>query len=273
MVEEERGDDRSGEAAASGIVDVGDVGVEETPVVAPDRHAPHRIVERRRALEQALGELLVVAEQGGKLRAEGDARGAGERGEIDQRARFRLGGVRERIGEDDAALRVGIADLHRDSRTVRIARDRVLDGGNEHLQAHGQLALHDEARERDRVRRAAHVLLHEAHAVVGLQVEPAGIEAHALADHREARMLRVAPANLEQARRTRGGASHGVDRGEVLRQQIVADPFVEFAAEEVGLFARVIGELLGPHVLGGRVDEVAHQPDGLRHVERLGNPP
>src|SRR5436190_12428835 len=82
-------------------------------------------------------------------------------------------------------------------------------------------------------------------------------------------MARIAPVDLEKARRSRAGAPHGVDRREVLRQQLLAHPFVELAAEELGLLARGIRELLRTHVFRRRVDEVAHQAHGLRHVEGL----
>ena len=49
------------------------------------------------------------------------------------------------------------------------------------------------SRQRDRVRRAAHVLLHVAHAVGGLDVQAAGVEAHALADERQLAARRHRP--------------------------------------------------------------------------------
>ena len=72
-------------------------------------------------------------------------------------------------------------------------------------------------------RRAAHVLLHQQHGAVGLDVEPAGIEAHALADQRDLRVLGIAPAHIDQPRRRARGAADGVDQRKILLQQIVAD--------------------------------------------------
>ena len=43
------------------------------------------------------------------------------------------------------------------------------------------------------MRRAAHVLLHPKHALGGLDVETAGIEAHALADQRYPGSIRPGP--------------------------------------------------------------------------------
>src|SRR5688572_26791879 len=58
VVEEERGHDRSRESAAPAVVDVGDVAVEEPAVAAPERHAPHRVVDRLGCGEQLPGEPL-----------------------------------------------------------------------------------------------------------------------------------------------------------------------------------------------------------------------
>jgi hypothetical protein len=102
-----------------------------------------------------------------------------------------------------------------------------------------------------------------------LDVEAARIEAHALADDRHARILLAAPADLEQARLPCRRAAHGMDGGKVRGEELIAHPLVEFAAEELGLLAHDVGELFRPHVLGGRVHQVAHHPHGLRHVERF----
>ena len=65
----------------------------------------------------------------------------------------------------------------------------------------------------ERVRGAAHVLLHQPHAGARLDVEPARIEADALADDRDPGMAPVAPFELDQPRLAarRGG---GADRGD-----------------------------------------------------------
>jgi hypothetical protein len=65
------------------------------------------------------------------------------------------------------------------------------------VQPHRQSRRHDQVGQRKHMRRAAHVLLHQAHAGRRLDVEPAGIEAHALADQRDAGMGGVAPFQLD----------------------------------------------------------------------------
>ena len=84
---------------------------------------------------------------------------------------------------------------------------------------HFQLAVHDHVRERQHGGGAAHVLLHDEHAGVGLDVEPAGIEADALADQRDFRMLGIAPAQIDQPRCARRGAADRMDQREILFQR------------------------------------------------------
>jgi transcription-repair coupling factor (superfamily II helicase) len=50
----------------------------------PQRHAPERIADLRARLQQGGGYRFVVAVHRLELRAEGDARGAGQRGAIDE---------------------------------------------------------------------------------------------------------------------------------------------------------------------------------------------
>ena len=60
------------------------------------------------------GERIVAGVDRHHLRAEGDAGSAGERRHVDENRRLLLGGERQRIGEDETALGVGIADLDRE---------------------------------------------------------------------------------------------------------------------------------------------------------------
>ena len=139
------------------------------------------------------------------------------------------------------------------------AGDRILHRRDEHAQPHFQPARHDHVRERQRGRRAAHVLLHVEHAGVGLDVEAAGVEADALADQRHARMLGVAPRHVDQPRRAGGGAADGVDERKILRQQLVADDGVDGGGVARGKLARGLFELRRAHVVGRRIDEIARQ--------------
>ena len=79
-------------------------------------------------------------------------------------------------------------------------------------------ACHHHVRERQDGGGAAHVLLHQQHAARRLDVEAAGIETDALADQRDFRMCRVAPAHIDQPRRTGGGAADGMNKRKILQQ-------------------------------------------------------
>ena len=124
-------------------------------------------------------------------------------------------------------------------------------------------APHEHVREREHGGGAAHVLLHVEHAAVGLDVEPAGVEAHALADQRDLRMRRIAPGHVDQARRAVGGAADRVDEREILLEQIVADDRADAGAVAGGERARGIFELGRAHVVRRRVDQVAREADAL----------
>ena len=120
--------------------------------------------------------------------------------------------------------------------------------------------------------RAAHVFLHQSHAGPGLHVQPAGIEGDALADQADlGRGGILSPSQMQQTGRLRGGAAHAVDEGIALGEQILTDHGLQARAEAIG---KALGHCLQrgrPHIAGGRVDEIAHQIDGLRHAQRLGH--
>ncbi len=59
------------------------------------------------------------------------------------------------------------------------------------------------------------------------------------------------------------GAPHRVDGGIVLFQQRIADGFVDHGVETGRQIFHRVGELLGHHVLGRRVDEIAQQENGV----------
>ena len=64
---------------------------------------------------QPVGKRIVIGEERRHLRTERDARGTGQRGEIGDQIRLVLVGKRQRIGEDQAAFGIGIADLDGDA--------------------------------------------------------------------------------------------------------------------------------------------------------------
>ena len=108
--------------------------------------------------------------------------------------------------------------------------------------------------------RAAHVLLHIEHGGIGLDVEPAGIEANALADQRDARMIRFAPVRVDQPRRAarrRGRPRESSGKFSFNR----SSPTIALTSAPClrGERARGFFELGRSHVVRRRVDEVARQ--------------
>ena len=129
------------------------------------------------------------------------------------------------------------------ARPEGVAGDRVLDRRDQHAQPHRQPRVHDHVREREHARRAAHVLLHDEHAAVGLDVEPAGVEAHALADQRDLGVAGSAPGRSIRRGARRRRAADRVDQRKVLREQLVADDRPNARAVPRGERARGLLEL------------------------------
>ena len=185
--------------------------------------------------------------------------------------------MRQRVAQHQPALGIGVVDLDADAAaradhfagTERVAGDRILDRRHQHGQTQRQSHRHHQLRQAQRMRSAAHVLLHVAHAVVGLDVQATGVEAHALADDNDMRMRRVAPTQFDQPRRAMRCAADCVDRRKIRRKQLVADLRLDFAAISLRQSQRDRFEFGRPHVLGRRVDQVAHQRAGLEQRERF----
>jgi hypothetical protein len=92
-----------------------------------------------------------------------------------------------------------------------------------------------------------------------LEVEAAGVEADALADHRDLGCRRVAPAEIQQARRLRPGSADRVDRAVTGRKQRRANDLHQLRAVPAGQRGRLAGELLRTHVRGRGVHQVSSQ--------------
>jgi hypothetical protein len=125
-------------------------------------------------------------------------------------------------------------------------------------------------RQRQHIGGAAHVLFHDQHAAGRLQIEPAGVETDPLADQRHPGMGGVAPAKIDQARCAGRGHPDGVDQREVLPQQIVPDNAVEIGTEALREMLCRLCQLLRPHVVRRRIDEVAGKAGCIRHPDDVG---
>ena len=102
------------------------------------------------------------------------------------------------------------------------------------------------------------------HGALGLEIEPAGVEADALADQRHLGMRRVAPAQVDQPRRARAAARPTAwMSGKFCFEQSSPTMRADFRAVALGERAGGGFELGRPHVVGRRVDEIAGQRDAL----------
>jgi hypothetical protein len=72
-------------------------------------------------------------------------------------------------------------------------------------------------RQPQRRRRAAHILLHQPHGAGRFQIQTTAIETNALADQRHFGMVRIAPAQIQQARRVNAGAAHRMNQRKIAR--------------------------------------------------------
>ena len=78
-------------------------------------------------------------------------------------------------------------------------------------------------------------------------------------------MLRIAPFQLQQARRLRGGPTDSVDHRVVLGDQIIAAHHVDAGPETVGQIAELGFQAFRPHPVSGRVHQIPRQHDGACH--------
>ena len=195
------------------IPDVGDPGFEGVVVGLVERHVPGLLALRVGGLEKRLHEGVAVGERAGAVVAEPDDDGAGEGREIDDAARLVLRlRVPEQIGENEAALGVGVDDLDRVALhrgddvagTRGAARGHVLDEAHKPNSVDLGLAGGERVHRAGHDGRAAHVHGHLLHAARGLEGNAAGVEDHPLADERQRR--RAALSAIPFHHRDDGGA-------------------------------------------------------------------
>ena len=271
--EEESGGDRAGKAAFGGVDHVGHVRFQHVVVPVPQGQAPDGIVLGRARGKQGAGERLVIGEERRQVRAERYAGGAGQRREIEDQVGGMFAGAGQRVAQDQPAFGIGVrvldgqalAGAQHVARAEGCGGHRVLDRGDEEVEADGQARGHDQAGERDGVGGAAHVLLHQAHRGGRLDIEAAGVEAHALADDGEAGMRGVAPGEFDQAGCTlrRGGDADRVDHRIVAGQRLPLR-HRDLRAEAAGEFGDFMFQLGGAEIAGRGVDQIADLRGGRR---------
>ena len=145
------------------------------------------------------------------------------------------------------------------TRTEGITGNRILHRRDQYTQPHRQLRVHDHGGEAQHIGGSAHVLLHQQHAACRFDVEAAGIEADALANQRDFRVACLAPAKIDQAWRNSASTTDRMDHRKILLQKRIA-----FSNGNIGFvlgrqFTGRIFESIWSHIVGRRVDEIAHQ--------------
>ena len=175
---------------ARGVVQLGEVRRQLAAVELGQRQTPERFVFRRRAGQQASGQLVVEAEQGVIVVTQGSFRRAGQGRHVDNQLRLLRRGVDQAIGQHQTAFGVGVHHLN--VFTVAVANDVAqLEGvAAHHVVRAAQVELHalvqaagdGEGQRAGNGRRAAHVGLHGVHECALLQAVAAGVEGDAFPD-------------------------------------------------------------------------------------------
>ena len=256
LLQIERGGDGAAEGDVGCVVDVGHLAVEHAAIAGEQRQPPHRLGDFVAGSQKLLGQGIVVAEQRRQVGAQRHPGGAGQRGAIDHHRRFLRGAFEQGVAQDQPSFGVGVADLdgdalarrHHIERPEGIARHAVLDRRHQQAQAHRQPGRHHHGGDGHHGRRTRHVLLHVQHAGRGLEVEAAGIEAHALADQRDLGIALAAPHKIDQPRRAAAGAANGMNHGIVLLQEIVAHDHADLGLVRLAERLRRCRKLGRPHV-------------------------
>ena len=276
--EEQRRGDGAGKAAIGAVDHVGQAGFQHVVIRRPQRQAPHRIAHLCTGGNQLAGQCVIIGKQGGQLRAKCHPCGTGERREIDDQHRVPLAGQRDGIAQHQPAFGIGVGDLHRLAGAGAddvagahgIAGNGILRRRDDQVQPDAQIGLNHQLGQRQRMRCAAHIFLHQRHAAARLDVQPAAIEGDALADDGDNRMRGIAPRGFDQARCLGGGAANGVDGGEILIDQRFAGghPHLGLAAQRVD---HCLGQFGRAQIAGRRVDQIAHQRHGFGLTGRRRN--
>ena len=217
---------------ARGVVQLGEVRRQLAAVELGQRQTPERFVFRRRAGQQAIGQLVVEAEQGVIVVTQRRFRRAGQGCHVDNQLRLLRRGVDQAIGQHQTAFGVGVHHLN--VFTVAVANDVAqLEGvAAHHVVRAAQVELHALVQatgdgERQRAGdggRTAHVGLHGVHERALLQAVAAGVESDAFSDQTgKDRRFFIAGwvvIQRQQDRRTLGATAHGVDAHVVLLAQV-----------------------------------------------------
>ena len=150
------------------------------------------------------------------------------------------------------------------ARPHRRRRYRVLDDRDDDPETKIEPFLHDEPRQRQRRRRAAHVLFHQFHSGRRLDVEAAGVECDALADERDFRRVRASPGKVDDPRLLGGRAPDRVDERKIGGEKLVAAHHADARVKTLGELDDLLLERVRPERVGRGVDKVASETNRRR---------
>ena len=277
MLQEERRRDSARIRRRRRVGQIGRLAGQETAIRLEQRQTPHRILHRLASALHICRDPIVVGEERRQIGAQRHPRSAGERGEVDEQLRLVFQRQGQRIGEHQTPLGVGIFYLDRGALVcpnhiagpIGIRRNRVLHRRHQHPQRDGQPSRHRQAGEAENMRRAAHVLLHQAHVAARLEIQAAAVEANALANQRHFRRVAVAPAQVDQTGRRSAGGTHRVNGVHAAARQFVAGRRLHNRAVARGKPPGGGFQVVRQHVRRWRIDEIAAQRNRRQLVQHL----
>src|SRR3954453_469187 len=261
-LEEGGGRDRIAVGAPGRVLQVGDLRLEQLVVAGMLRPRPREVADRDAGVDDRVAPLVVAAEDAGEEVSHTGPHRARQRREVDELRRAQAPRVPEGVGQDQAALGVGVRDLDGQPRgglddvrrPDRVGPDHVLARGEDAGHPLGHLELGDRPHRGEHGRAAGHVALLADDVGLRLEEVAAGVEGHRLADEPEVggapRALGLVAEHDELGRRG-ARAADGGERGEA-RIGRVED--LDAQARPRG---RSLGELRRPDHVRRRVDELA----------------
>ena len=192
MSKESGGGDGTGRAAAD-VLQIGEIGFQLLFIFVEQRQLPCFIVYRAGSAQQFIHQFLIVAQQTAGSVAECDDAGAGKGGHVHYRLWFELGGVSERVAQNQTAFGVGVEDfdggaVHGGNNITRFAGTgigHVFASGHHGNQVNRQFGAHGGHECADHAGGTAHIVFHFVHRFAGFQRNAAGIKGDAFADQHQ----------------------------------------------------------------------------------------
>ncbi|ABA48928.1 hypothetical protein BURPS1710b_1175 [Burkholderia pseudomallei 1710b] len=276
--QEARGRHAAGRAPAD-VREIREVRLQLILILVVERQAPRRIARFARRVEQLARERVVLREEAGVVVAERDDARARQRRDVDHGGRLEALRVRERVAQDEAALRVGVEHLDRQAlharddvaRLVRVAGRHVLAGRHDRDDVDLQAHFGDRAHRAEHRARAAHVVLHLVHSLARLQRNAAGVERDALADEHDGRRLRGRAPVLQhdELRRLDRALRDRQERAHLERLDLLQAQHVDFQAPVLRDLLRGVREVGRRADVAGQIAEVAREVHPVRERDRL----